>query len=269
MDQSAMAFAKWAALRDFEPGSIPAAWRKLTINPLGSAALLAAGTFLPVYYASAPLARGITMGWGKLKGKTTAEIARDMAEAEYQAPQMRGSLAGAAAALAAGLSLAHTYVPRSVNPEHGGWRSWLNWEPKLEPETAKRYQLSPEDLRKVSSQKAAQDQVSAEGMYLNALSTHPGVPVKYSLDLIWDDKFLDGRSKVTAALPFENLAGGRTGMTSERSLAQGAIRAGFGLGAGYIAGKALGTVFSAPQPVTQALSATGALAGMLKGTGVF
>jgi len=264
-------FAAWS-VRDFEPASLARAWRTATVNPIGSALATAAMVGVPSYLFARPLARGIIQIRGKAMGHTPEQIEQDLAMAESEIPVMRGRLAGALAMMAGGLSLAHNYVPRSVNPEHGGLPSLLTWSPKLEPGTAARYKTTPADVR-VASENARMAKAGAEGMRmpseLNALSGHPGVPVKHSLDIIWNDQFMDGRTKITAALPFQNADEGKTGLVSEQDLARGAVRAGFGGAAGYVAGKTLGTVFGAPPPVVQTLSWTGALAGILKNTGVF
>jgi hypothetical protein len=181
--------------------------------------------------------------------------------------------------MAGGATLAHTYIPKSVS-DTGGMQSWLNWSHKtkndgemsLEQFGKERDAL---DKKRNKTQPFSKNNMLKEGAgfphpsYKNPLYDHPGIPVKYSLDLIYGDKYLNGNEKINASSPFRNADPNGSGVISQGDLTRGAMRAGFGLGAGYLAGKTLGTIFAAPTAVTQTLSASGALAGMLKNTGVF
>jgi hypothetical protein len=246
------------SIGDFDLSKIPKAYRKMTMNPLGAAAVNAAAIGIPAYFLATPIAKGLTKAKGRFTGMSPEQMQQEMALVEENAPKNRWALAGVLAALAGGFTLSQTYTPKSVSSRDGGLKSWLTWNPRGDKP----------GMTKEQSLKKQAFGMSGPG-YKNPLHDHPGIPVSNSLDLIWEDKYLNGKEKINASLPFGHAAPNGTGLVTTGDLTQGAIRAGFGLGAGYIAGKALGTIFAAPPAVKQTLSATGALAGMLKNTGVF
>ena len=115
--------------------------------------------------------------------------------------------------------------------------------------------------------KEAQD-VATFGEF-NALLTADTIPLDHARELIWDDPFLNSKQKGQVGAVFANTGENtETGRTSTANLAAGAIRAGFGLGGGLVAGHVLGKLFSLPTPVTRALSYTGGIAGALINSGV-
>lgn len=259
---------------NFDTGKIPRGYRKMTGSPLGAALVNAAAVGIPTYFAAKPVAMGLTKLKGRLLGQSPQQIEQEMALAREKAPKFRNTLTAVLAGLAGLGTLGVTYVPKSVSKDTGGIKSWLSWSHRADdPATVSGWKdrnpmHDPNFLKKENMQKYASF-FGPQAVNKNALVNHPGVPVKYSLDVIRNDKYLDGKTKWNATVPFYAADQNGSGLTSVGGLARGAIRAGFGLGAGYLAGKTLGTIFSAPPAVTQTLSATGALAGMLKNTGVF
>ena len=258
----------------FDLASIPKTWRKMTGNPLGSALATGAAVALPAYFMARPMASGLTNLKGRLLRQSPEQIQAELAKVN-NAGDFRGRLATILGLLAAGGSLAHNYVPKSVQPDSGGLKSLLTWDHKWPDDGT----MSPDEFNKrkdaipkippnyLQKQQMAKE-AGYNAAYMNPLHDHPGIPVDYSLDLIWGDKYLNGKEKINASKPFENAGEGKSGMISTGDLARGALRAGFGAGAGYLLANTMGKVLSAPQAVTQTLSATGALAGMLKNTGV-
>lgn len=97
----------------------------------------------------------------------------------------------------------------------------------------------------------------------------PTIPLMHAKELVFRDPFLDYRQKGQVGAIFNHTGyNTETGLCSISDIAAGALRAGFGLGAGLLAGHVLGKLFSMPEPVTRAMSVTGALAGTLLNTGV-
>ena len=260
-------------LRDigrFDAGSIPQAYRKLTVNPLGAAALNGVLGAAGAYFFTKPSVRLLQKIKGSLTGMSPAQLAKETAQLEKKIGKFRGRFALAAGLGTALPTLVETYKSTDVAPKTGGLNSWFSWaqgDPGSEaPQQWEQFDTAMTD--KYTKEKELPG-LGKEGSYTNALSDKPSVPVEHSLNIIYNDKFLTGEEKRNAILPFAHSGEGPTGLVSTQDLTQGAIRAGFGLGAGYIAGKTLGAVFGAPSIVTNTLSATGALAGILKNTGVF
>ena len=97
----------------------------------------------------------------------------------------------------------------------------------------------------------------------------PTIPLEHARELIFRDPFLDIKQKGQVGAIFNHTGyNTETGLCSMSDLAAGALKAGFGLGAGIFAGHVLGKLFSLPEPVTRGLSTTGGIAGILLNTGV-
>ena len=240
-----------SAVGSFEPSSLFKGYRALTGSPLGAAAVNATVAGIPSYFLARPIARALTTLKGKVKKMTPQQLKRELNKVDKSVTAHRWAFGGGMSLMALMATLAETYVPPDLSPD-GGFKSWATWHPR--PFT------KANSLRKTAAYDAT---------YNNALFDHPAVPVDYSMDLIWNDKYLDGKTKINALTPIANAGQGSSGLVSPKDIAKGAIRAGFGLGAGYLAGKTLGGIFMAPQAVTQTMSATGALAGAILNSGVF
>ena len=281
----------------FKPGQITDAWRKYTMNPIGSAAAAAALVGVPAYFMARPAARRLARLKHDWSAKLPAALAgtpeeRQQALAE-ELEEIDSSGRGfnwraglGAGALAGGAALLGSYVSRSAHPTEGGWRSLLEWgkSPIEGHMTIPEFDDKSKQLRAGAGMPKEQSagpglpheaalaklaMLGGDPYRDNPLKDHPGVPVSYSLDLIWQDKYLNGKEKTNASKPFFEASDSKSGLVSTGDLVRGAMHAGFGLAGGYVAGQVLGTVFGAPKTVTQALSASGALAGILKNTGVF
>jgi hypothetical protein len=95
------------------------------------------------------------------------------------------------------------------------------------------------------------------------------IPVEHTRELLQNDPFLSTRQKGQVLAIIDNTGyNTQTGNASMTDLTAGAIRAGFGLAGGAVAGYVLGNLFLLPTTVTRALSLAGGVAGALINTGV-
>ena len=95
------------------------------------------------------------------------------------------------------------------------------------------------------------------------------IPVNHARELLQNDPFLSMDQKGQVLAIIDNAGyNTRTGKASTTDLAAGAIRAGFGLVGGAVAGYVLGSLFALPTAVTRTLSLAGGIAGALVNTGV-
>ena len=252
----------------FRPADVLTAYKSMTVNPLGAAAFNAAIIGVPAYFLAKPIARGLTALHGKVTKQDPAKTRANLALVNKNIGSKKWLL-GALAASGAGLfTLMHNYMPKRWAKETGGFNSLFQWdhEPPKGFMSAKEFNEKKDAL---SRERGFFSKESSDHGRYNSLMDHPGVPVDYSMDLIWEDKFLNGREKINASLPLANAGEGSSGLVSGSDITKGALRAGFGAAAGGLAGFALSSIFSLPQNVTKTMSYTGAIAGALKNTGVF
>jgi len=95
------------------------------------------------------------------------------------------------------------------------------------------------------------------------------IPVNHAREVLQNDPFLSTDQKGQVLAIIDNAGyNNKTGKASTTDLAAGAIRAGFGLAGGAVAGYVLGNLFAMPTAVTRALSLAGGVAGALLNTGV-
>ena len=99
--------------------------------------------------------------------------------------------------------------------------------------------------------------------------TAPRVPVHTAVELLEADPFLRLNQKTVTREILDNAGQGRSGLVSGHDLMRSAIQAGAGAGVGYVFGRVASSLLSLPTPVTNRLSAAGALAGALINTGLF
>jgi hypothetical protein len=95
------------------------------------------------------------------------------------------------------------------------------------------------------------------------------IPLDHTREVLQNDPFLSMDQKGQALAIIDNTGyNTKTGKASASDLAAGAIRAGFGLAGGAVAGYVLGSLFALPTAVTRSLSLAGGVAGALINTGV-
>ncbi|MHC4617935.1 MAG: hypothetical protein ACYTEQ_09300 [Planctomycetota bacterium] len=99
--------------------------------------------------------------------------------------------------------------------------------------------------------------------------TKETIPVHQSTNIIKEDPYLTWRQKdFTSGIVDSAEGGGGSGLTSGRQVAQSAVHAGVGFGAGYLFGKAMSSIFSLPPAQAKKVSKSGGLAGAIINTGV-
>jgi hypothetical protein len=287
---------KEASIGDFKLGTIPSAWRKGTINPIGSALVAAGLTAIPAYYAAPWLGK-------KMIQTVVPEKYRQEAMEDFENPENQKNLRWKAAGVAAALTgLGH--LGMSYNPGRKGINSLTSWYPgeaerkELEMEKpAMETLMAKESLQYFLNAPAFGDSRifgtanGVQGMPPVALNQNtaplfgignsssfgdttsllntPVVPLNHSSELIETDPYLNNRQKGVILNIFDHTAeGGRSGLVSASDLASGAVRAGFGYGAGSVAGLVLGSLFSLPTRVTQKLSQIGGIANAVVNTGI-
>lgn len=114
----------YGAIADFDLTSIPKAWKKVTVNPLGSAITSGALLGLPTYFlAPWALKKFYRVMAPRLSPKARAEMAYEL---EHKMPSMRAKLGLAAGLLGAGAS------------------AWNNWNPKYPVASAMKWNYAPE-----------------------------------------------------------------------------------------------------------------------------
>jgi hypothetical protein len=285
---------KRAAIGDFKPSTAAGAWRTATINPIGSALITAGLTAIPAYYAAPWLGR-------KMIQTAVPEQYRQEALQEFEDPKNQKNLRWKAAGITAAITgLGHLGI--SYNPARKGVNSLTSWY----PDEAEQAEMEKPAMETLMAKEALQYFLNAPafgdsrifgtangvpGMPPVALNQNtaplfgignsndfndttsllntPVVPLSHSSELIETDPYLNNRQKGVILNIFDHTAeGGRSGLVSARELASGAVRAGFGYGAGSVAGLVLGSIFSLPTRVTQKLSQIGGIANAVVNTGI-
>jgi len=241
-----------ASTMSADPNKLAQGWRNTTVSPLGSALAVGALTALPAYLAAPYAIRGLENITNR--GLSPEEAAESRIETERDMPKIRRRLALAAGLAAGAFPLMHNL---NTNEPGLGLTDWTRHTVKEASDTG----LAREAFQKY----AAMMNPSAD----NPLYNHPTVPISFATDTIRRDPYMDARLKTQTLNIFGATGEGRTGLISTGDLVRGAVKAGLGFAGGYIAGRALGSLFSLPTNMTNALSATGGIAAALKNTGVF
>lgn len=116
-------------------------------------------------------------------------------------------------------------------------------------------------------------EAEADGLrpYASPWATRPTIPKSYVLGQIAGDQYLSSLDKATALGLVRDAGGSKpTGLISWRDIGRAAVGAGVGAVAGNMLGKGLGLLYSGglTAGTTRKLQAAGALAGILRATGV-
>lgn len=123
--------------------------------------------------------------------------------------------------------------------------------------------------RKFSSGRTFKKTASDYSYGLPAIFEKERVPISETLDLINADPFLTLPQKQIADIVVEGAENSTSGLTSGRSLMRSAMRLGVGAATGYVFGRAAGSLFALPSPITKRLSQVGAIAAGIINTGIF
>jgi hypothetical protein len=97
---------------------------------------------------------------------------------------------------------------------------------------------------------------------------HERVPIKYTMDTIQRDPFLDLESKAYTNSIIGGAENAESGVTSSKSIMRSALHAGVGFGSAYAFGNVIGSIFSLPEKNTKRLSNIGGIAGAIVNTGI-
>lgn len=101
------------------------------------------------------------------------------------------------------------------------------------------------------------------------ISSFQQIPIRQAMSTVDRDPFLSPPQKEIVNTVLSSTSDGDSGVTTGKSLMQSALQLGVGATAGYLFGRAAGSLFSLPPAVTDRLSTSGAVAGALVNTGIF
>ncbi len=282
-------------LLDFSWKTPVNAWKRATVNPIGSTLAMSAAAAIPAYFLAPWLGR-------KFINTAVPEKYRAEAMEEFEQPEnlrrLRGRAAGIAALLTGMAHLYTSYTPARGMSSLASWGSGLGGTsvgsamPKnasLMSKQALQYYMSApafSDTRTgFSSVNAPAGMMpaiplnantaplfgmgSAIGGDVDALIETPIVPLRHAEELIENDPYLNPRQKGIILNIFDKTdTGGRSGLVSVSDLASAGVRAGLGYAGGAAAGLVLGSIFGLPTSVTQQLSRVGGIANAVINTGI-
>lgn len=236
-------------------------WKKMTVNPMGSAVAataLAGGAA----YLGAPLAAKLI---GKFNKSLPQGWQQDIQDEEIDA--FRKRLTWIAALGAGGLS-----VLSNVNFDKP-WKSMTSWDyakPSGKSSTpGGGLQAKGSEIDEFSKDEIIRKMASFGFNSNPAVMAMDIIPLDHAKEIVANDKYLTSDQKAAIGTIFDRTSSDRqTGNTSMADITAGAVRAGLGFAGGAIAGYALGKIFALPASVTRVASYTGGLANALRSSGL-
>lgn len=237
-------------------------WKKMTVNPIGSAAAATALAGGAAYFGAPMIAKLI----GKFNKSLPQNWQGDLQDKDIN--EFRKRLTLIAALGAGGLS-----VMSNINFDKP-WKSMTNWDYGKKPAGKSSTPSGGLQAKGSEADEFSKDEIirkmASYGFNANpAVMAMDIIPLDHAKEIVANDKYLTSDQKAAIGTIFDRTSKDTsTGNTSMADITAGAVRAGLGFAGGAIAGYALGKIFALPTGVTRVASVTGGLANALRASGL-
>lgn len=257
---------------NIKPGNIGRAYHNtIGSRPIAESTLLAALMGYGAYKGAPLVAKPLMRAF--MPGASEREVEMALADARRE-----GRMGNVQKILGASAGVAGAAYPflKSTNFRAGwgpGVRSYLGKDFYSKDEPAAKYDRAVHRKGVVDREKAKLQTIpdnysfreGSAGFQDPLVGTR--IPVSYSLDLLQKDPFLREPEKAIASSLVQG-SEEESGITSGKSIAQTALRAGVGFVPAYAFGKVMTGLAGMPQPAAENASLAGGIAGAIYNTGI-